>query len=107
MNDHEDSRAAFEARYHRHALTRLNIQAVDFYSDPVIHERWLEWTRALDWRDSQVCLWKWNDAWGWYEAQCNDEWGSDERPRYSFCPACGRRVKIVDREQQTNETNEQ
>lgn len=48
MSDrHEQSRAAFEDRYHRHALTRLNIQGVDFYSDPVIHGRWLEWCRAL------------------------------------------------------------
>lgn len=60
MNDrHEQSRAAFEDRYHRHALTRLIIQGVDFYSDPVIHERWLEWCRALDYAADQQAAPNW------------------------------------------------
>ena len=90
-NRHEASRPAFEETHH--PSLRLPERTGNYVS-PFINEQWVTWCRALDWRDSQVCEWKWNAKWDWWESGCVDQRGSEESPRFPFCPGCGRRVKI-------------
>ena len=90
-NRHEASRAAFEADYHESVTSQF---ANGKYVEDRLNGTWWSWCRALDWRDSQVCEWKWNAKWDWWESGCVDQRGSEESPRFPFCPGCGRRVKI-------------
>ena len=99
--NHEDSRAAFEE-----ALKCENVQRLAphfrLYQHPFTQWRWDGWKMALDWRDSQVC--EWEPRFQYKRAAyktCRGVLYYADMPRLElipFCPACGRRVKI-------NETN--
>ena len=93
-NRHEASRPAFESSCPKH-YTREDLRdELGEYFSPLRESMWQSWQAALDWRDSQVCEWKWNAKWDWWESGCVDQRASEEIPRYPFCPGCGRRVKI-------------
>ena len=90
-NRHEASRAAFEADYHESVTSQF---ANGKYVEDRLNGTWWSWCRALDWRESQVCEWT-SDPDEWIagcEAYYSKEW-----PASPYCPNCGRRVKIQDK----------
>lgn len=109
MNDHEDSRKAFERRVNTQINPRMD------GSGPA-ELAWNAWCRALDWRDAQVCASQWHLSKGAEEnpndgtivGECSGGqfvvFAPSKIPIY--CPGCGRRVKIME-QQQTNDANEQ
>ena len=100
-NRHEASRTAFEAPYTSESEYVCDRLPDGQYRDMYFQNRWIIWTRALDWRDEQVCEWTRTDCFadGSYILQS----GGDKEPHsivpavtgaFNFCPGCGRRVKI-------------
>ena len=52
---------------------------------------------------AQVCEWTLVGNCGWLpKTACGGRFTFDEEPSYTYCPDCGRRVKIVGQQQQTN-----
>lgn len=101
MNNHEDSRAAFEGMLKCENVQRL-APHMKLYQDPFTQWKWGGWKMALDWRDSQVCEWTLDAINEEHDTDCARSFrcivrGWDCVP--GFCPGCGRRVKI-------SETNE-
>lgn len=107
MNDHEDSRPAFEANFKQGNHGEL--------AEAIKVLMWSGWMCALDWRDAQVCASQWHLSKGAEEnpddgtivGECSGGqfvvFAPSKIPIY--CPGCGRRVKI--QKQQTNDTNEE
>lgn len=111
MNDHEDSREAFEATFNKRGFGWITLRSGDDYMYPETRSALEHWKAALDWRDSQVCASRWHLSKGAEEnpddgtivGECSGGqfvvFAPSKIPIY--CPGCGRRVKIV--EQQTND----
>ena len=95
-NRHEASREAFEAIWPKYSRKRKpNGKYVATFP---MQRAWKDWCRALDWRDSQVCGWKYCEHDYFWDTECGDafyfENDGPAENNVRFCHGCGRRVKI-------------